>query len=267
MREEMRHSNFLKSVAIFLIVPIVFISSISFPRPAQASFLLPILLETLLPGLGALLVVIDATTCSLNIIWGCTNTAPDGTVTVINVTPTNVSLSANPGTIDSGESSTLTWNSTNAVSCTSMGGFSTGDATSGSASTGVLTSTQNYQISCSGIGATTNSNIATVTVLQPTALINAIPSRVVRDSTGSGATSISWSATSVNTCTITRNGIVWQTLIADTSRTVSSSGTPDTVTGQTTYAISCTNNASAGAGVVAASATQIVNVVSSFQEF
>lgn len=269
----MRQSNFSKSIAVFLIVPLILISSFSFPRPARAAFLVPILVTAILNSvtLGlATVFIIDATTCYINVVWGCTNTASDGSVNVVTVTPTNVLLSANPSTIDSGESSTLTWSSTNAISCTSMGGFSTGGATnnlSPGVSTGSLTSTQNYQIRCDGIGASTNSNIAMVTVLQPTALINAIPSRVVRDSTGSGATSISWSATSVNTCTITRNGVTWQTLTADASRTISSSGTPDTVTGQTTYAISCTNNASAGGGAVAATATQIVNVVSSFQEF
>ena len=48
------------------------------------------------------------------------------------------------------------------------------------------------------------------------------------------------------------------------SRTVSGS-VLDTVTGQTAYALSCTNNSSLTA--VAASARQIVNVVTSFQEF
>ena len=266
MREKIQYSFFSKRIAVFLIVPIVMVTSVSFPRPAHAAFLVPILVNALLlidPFITAL--IIDATTCYINVVWGCSNTAPDGTVTVLNVTPSNVLLSANPSTIDSGQSSTLTWSSTNAISCTSMGGFSTGGATSGDASTGILTATQNYQIRCDGIGASTNSNIATVTVLQPTVTINAAPSRVVRDSSGNGATTISWNATNVNNCTITRNGVTWQTLTADASRTISSSGTPDTITGQTTYAISCTNSSSSDA--VAASATQIVNVVSAFQEF
>ena len=169
-------------------------------------------------------------------------------------------LSASPDTIDSGQSSTLTWNSARATSCTAAGGFSTGGATSGNASTGVLTSTQNYQISCTGSAGTANSNIATVTVLIPTATVDVAPDRVV----SGGSTSVSWSAANVNTCTVTRNGVAWQTLTAAADRTISGSA-PDTVTSQTSYVISCTNNVSATAA--AATATHTANVVSSFHNF
>ncbi|MCX6788036.1 MAG: hypothetical protein NT108_02660 [Candidatus Kaiserbacteria bacterium] len=141
-----------------------------------------------------------------------------------------------------------------------MGGFSTGGATSGSVSVGPLTTTQNYQISCATAGGSINSNTATVTVRVPTVTISAAPDRVV----SGGVSTVSWSATNVNACTITRNGVAWQSLTSDTSRTLSSSA-PDTVTAQTTYVISCTNNASSSA--IAATATQIVNVTSSFSEF
>ena len=174
--------------------------------------------------------------------------------------PPTATLSANPSTIDSGQSSTLTWSSTYATSCTAAGGFSTGGATSGSASTGVLTSTQNYQVSCTGPDGSANSNIATVTVRIPTVSIGAAPDRVA----SGAATTISWSATNVNSCTITRNVTAWLTLIADASRALSGS-TTDTVTTQTTYVISCTNNASATA--TAATATKVVNIVSDFEEF
>lgn len=174
-------------------------------------------------------------------------------------------LAADPSTIDSGQSSTLSWSSSRATSCTAAGGFSTGGATSGSASTGVLTSTQNYQISCTGTAGTASSNIATVTVLVPTAAVSAAPDRVVVASGGGGgSTSVSWSAANVNTCTITKNGAVWQTLTADESRNVSGSA-PDTVSAQTSYVMSCTNNASASAA--AATATQIVNIITTFGEF
>ena len=168
-------------------------------------------------------------------------------------------LSASPDTIDNGQSSTLTWSSTSATSCTAAGGFSTGGATSGSVSVGPLSSTQNYQISCTGTGGSVNSNVATVTVLTPTVTISAVPNRVVRG----GTTTVSWNATNVNSCGITRNGTTWQTLTADGSRTVAGSA-PDTITSQTTYIITCTNNAGAS---VTATATQVVNIQGSFGEF
>jgi len=261
MREEIHHSNFLKSVATLLIIPIIVVTSFSFPRPVQAGFLLPILLEALLPGVGLLFVVIDATSCSINVFWGCTNANPDGTTTVVNV-PNSATLTANPSTIDSGQTSNLSWTSTGTTACNSAGGFNTGGATTGGpVSTGALTSTQNYQITCIGIGSNAVAN-ATVTVLVPNLIIEASPDRVV----SGGTTTISWNVSNVNSCTIQRNGVDWQTFTTGASRTASGSA-PDTVSSQTTYTISCTNNAGSGSGVFAASATKIVNIVSSFQEF
>ncbi|MHB1769624.1 MAG: hypothetical protein ACYCPH_00900 [Minisyncoccota bacterium] len=167
------------------------------------------------------------------------------------------SLSATPATIVSGQSSTLAWSSTNATSCTAAGGFTTGGATSGSASVSPAT-TSSYQVYCDNSSGRTYSNIATVTVSPPpTVSINAAPSRVV----SGGATTISWNASNVNTCTITRNGALWKSLTANSSNVVSGSA-PDTITSQTVYVMNC--NGSAGA---TAAATQIVNVVQSFQEF
>ena len=203
---------------------------------------------------------VDNVSGSSSWTWSCEGSGGGTTASCSESKAPTATLSASPSTIDSGESSTLTWSSTYATSCTAAGGFSTGGATSGSASTGVLTSTQNYQVSCTGPDGSVNSNIATVTVRIPTVSISAAPDRVA----SGAATTISWSATNVNSCTITRNVTAWLTLIADASRSLSGS-TSDTVTTQTTYVISCTNNASATAA--AATATKVVNVVSDFEEF
>ncbi len=291
----MRRNTFVSSLSV-LILPLVFVASFSSPRPAHAE---AVTLGVIIAG-----VAVDFYSCDLNVVWGCSGGGGDGgsSAPVVNgacstthygctdgTSVSNVSgsgswtwscegygggttascseskaptatLSANPSTIDSGQSSTLTWSSTYATSCTAVGGFSTGGATSGSASTGVLTSTQNYQVSCTGPDGSANSNIATVTVRIPTVSIGAAPDRVA----SGAATTISWSATNVNSCTITRNVTAWLTLIADASRALSGS-TTDTVTTQTTYVISCTNNASATAA--AATATKVVNIVSDFEEF
>ncbi|MDO8231687.1 MAG: hypothetical protein Q7T37_00590 [bacterium] len=261
MREEMRHSNFSKSVAIFLIVPIIFVSSVSFPRPAHAFFLVPMLISTILLA-ATTVVIIDATTCYINIIWGCSNANPDGTTTVVNV-PNSATLTANPDTIDSGQSSNLTWTSTGTTACNSAGGFDTNGATSGGpVSTGVLTSTQNYQITCIGIGSNAVAN-ASVTVLAPNVIIAASPDRVSTTGAG-GATTISWNVSNVNSCTINKNGAVWKTFTTGPSRSAIGSA-PDTINSQTTYTISCTNNTSSSA--IAGSATKIVNIISAFQEF
>ena len=74
------------------------------------------------------------------------------------------SLSANPNSISPGQSSTLSWRSTNATSC--KGGGFTVSGTSGSAvvSPGVTTS---YSVTCTN-GANSATALATVTVSSPT---------------------------------------------------------------------------------------------------
>jgi hypothetical protein len=76
-------------------------------------------------------------------------------------TPT-VSLTANPTSITSGSSSTLSWSSTNAISCTASGAWTGSKATSGSLSVNP-TSNSTYNLSCTGTGGTANAS-ATVTV-------------------------------------------------------------------------------------------------------
>ena len=74
-------------------------------------------------------------------------------------------ISANPTSIVSGQSSTLTWSTvTNATSCTASGGTFTGsESTSGGTRSVSPTATTTYMLSCTGTGGTTNQS-ATVTV-------------------------------------------------------------------------------------------------------
>jgi Concanavalin A-like lectin/glucanases superfamily/Phosphoesterase family/Pectate lyase superfamily protein len=112
------------------------------------------------------------------------------------------SLSANPTSITSGQSSTLTWSSTNATSCTGTG-FSTGNAVSGSVSVSP-TATTHYSVSCTGSGGTASAS-ATVTV---GAASNGLIGWWKFDE-GSGTTA-SDSSGSGNTGTL-QNGAAWTT--------------------------------------------------------
>jgi len=97
---------------------------------------------------------------------GTTHTVPlsgTGTETTV-VTPT-ASLSANPTSIESGQSSTLTWSSTNATSCTGTG-FSTGGATSGSI-TLIPSQTTTYSITCDGATASATVTVSGGTIPSP----------------------------------------------------------------------------------------------------
>lgn len=169
------------------------------------------------------------------------------TVSPAPVAPT-VTFSASPERINVGQSSTLTWSSTNATSCNGTGFSISG--TSGSASVSpAITST--YQVNCSGNGGSASKN-ATVTVRIPTVSIDASPKRINKGS----QTTISWVVTDASTCSITKNGDAWKSLTANDEGELrgSDNHAPQT---QTIYKISCSG--------VEDSVT--VNVNSDFEEF
>jgi len=79
-----------------------------------------------------------------------------------------VSLSAAPSSVASGGASSLTWASANATACTASGGWSGSEPTSGTASTGALSATTSYVLTCSGPGGSAGAT-TTVTVTDPPA--------------------------------------------------------------------------------------------------
>ena len=81
-------------------------------------------------------------------------------------TPT-VSISASPSSITSGQSTTLSWSSSNVTSCTASGGWSGTRATSGNLSVSPTTTTT-YTLTCNGANGSANqSAIVTVSSLPP----------------------------------------------------------------------------------------------------
>ena len=90
-------------------------------------------------------------------------TAPVSATTQAQTSLPTITLSASPTLVTGGSSSTLTWSSTNATSCTASGAWSGSKATSGSQSITNITTTTTYTLSCTGTGGTANQNV-TVTV-------------------------------------------------------------------------------------------------------
>ncbi len=103
-----------------------------------------------------------------------TCTGPGGTaartVTVVVTGPPApvVSLAANPASVSSGSASQLTWSTSNATTCTASGGWSGSRATSGTESTGPLTTTTSFTLACSGAGGVVNRSV-TVSITGATA--------------------------------------------------------------------------------------------------
>ncbi len=94
--------------------------------------------------------------------------AYDGVVVnVRKLSPPTVDIKANnsdgPITINYNTATTLTWSSTNANSCTASGDWSGSKSISGSESTGLLTSSKVYTITCTGPGGTASDSVVIYT--------------------------------------------------------------------------------------------------------
>ena len=172
---------------------------------------------------------------------GGTSTPAGATVTVA-PTPT-ATLTANPTTIASGVSSTLTWSSTNATSCAASDGWTGTETTSGTKSVSP-TSTTTYTLTCTGVGGTSAPASATVTVTAaaaPTAALSVSPKSITL---GSSAT-LTWSSTNATSCTLNGSAL---------SATSGSESVTPVATGSDAYNLSCTGTG----GPATASATLTV---------
>jgi Pectate lyase superfamily protein len=151
-------------------------------------------------------------------------------------TAPTASLTANPPSTTSGQSSTLSWSSTNATTCTGTG-FSTGNAVSGSVSVAPTTTTSYFVTCTSGSASASTSATVTVTGTAPTASLAANPTSI---SSGQSST-LTWSSTHSISCT--GSGFSTGNAISG-----SVSVSPTTTTG---YSVSCTN----GTTIATANAT------------
>lgn len=146
-----------------------------------------------------------------------------------------VSLSADPTNIQANGSSTLTWSSTNATLCTASGGWTGGKATSGSQTTGALTATTSYALSCSDSSGNSASASATVTVMgsnpAPTVTLTANPTTVPLN----GSSTLTWSSTNATSCNASGGTGGWAGSKATTG-TQSITG----ITAATTFTLACT---------------------------
>jgi hypothetical protein len=146
-------------------------------------------------------------------------------------TAPTVSISADPMTVTVGENTTVSWDSTDANSCTASGGWSGSKDLSGSDSIKV-NATTTYTLACTNAAGTTSRSVTVnatpVVVPSPTVSLSASPMNVEE-----GATStLTWSSTNANTC-LASDG--W-------SGTQSLSGNMNvTLNATTTYTLACGN--------------------------
>lgn len=168
--------------------------------------------------------------------------AGNTTVTVSPPTPApTLTLTATPSAVTQGQSSTLSWTTTNATSCVASGDWTGSRGISGSESTGALTAvrTYSYSLTCTGPGGSTlqTASVAvSATPPVPTVSITANPAQVA----SGGTSTLTWSSTSATSCTASGG---W-------SGGKSTSGTQvsPTLTQTTTFVLACTGAGGTGTG-------------------
>jgi hypothetical protein len=148
---------------------------------------------------GSQTATVSSTPGTENFGLSCTNGSGMNVYTGVNVTVTmgpTLTLTASPTSINIGQSSTLTWSSTNTSSCTASGGWSGSEPTSGNA-TVFPTSTTTYALNCNGTDGTPASASATVMVATPPATpISLSPGSTSSPgpTLGSSTVTVSWNA-------------------------------------------------------------------------
>src|SRR5262245_54745040 len=143
-----------------------------------------------------------------------------------------VQISANPTSVQSGQTSTLTWSSTNAQSCTASGGWAGNKALSGTETTAAITASTTYTLTCTNAsGSSAGSTTVTVqsSTPAPTLTLTANPTTVA----SGGSSTLTWVVTNATSCTASGG---W------TGSKNAAGGTQviNNITATTSYSLQCT---------------------------
>ncbi len=162
------------------------------------------------------------------------------------VAPT-ASLSVSTSDARIGGSATLTWTSTNALSCTASGDWSGTLATTGSQSIAITKAASNFTLNCSGAGGNANAQATITGWNAPTATLSLADTELLAQNT----TTVTWSSTNAKSCRALSG-------LTDPIANSGSTSTP-ALAASTTYSIECSNPA-----YPPVSASSTVSVASTF---
>jgi hypothetical protein len=121
----------------------------------------------------------------------------DSETVVVTILPApSLTFTAYPTSVASGNASTLTWNATNATACTASGAWSGTRNTSGTQSTGALTTTSTYSLTCTGAGGSATQSVTIAILPQPAVTLTANPATVA----SGNASTLTWSSSNATGC-------------------------------------------------------------------
>jgi hypothetical protein len=151
--------------------------------------------------------------------------------------PTRVTLTAQPASITTGGSATLTWTASQANACTASGGWSGSKSATGGTETVTPTATTTYTLRCVGTTEETKNVTVTVSAL-PVASITSFTASPTSVSSG-GSTTLSWASSNATGCTASGG---WSG-----ARATSGSVSVGPLAASTTFSLVCTGAGGASA--------------------
>jgi len=147
-----------------------------------------------------------------------------------------VSLSANPTSVPSGATTTLTWSSSDANSCTASGGWSGTKATSGTETSAALTANTTFTLTCANTSGGSTARSATVTIASnpaPTVNFSASPGSVAIG----GSSTLNWTTSNATSCTGSGGLSGWAG-----AKPTTGSANVGPINAATTFTLACTGN-------------------------
>ena len=189
-------------------------------QPTEGTFTTPALQSNKSYGLQC--VGLGGTTASQTTVQVSASSPPPMPVTT---------LTANPASIMSGGSSTLTWSATDADNCVASGAWSGTKAVSGTQSVGPLTANGSYSLACTGAGGSSSAT-ATVLVQQPAAAPTLTFAASPLSVASGGSSTLTWSSTNATSCAASGD---WTG-----TKAVSGSASTGALTAGKTYTLACT---------------------------
>jgi hypothetical protein len=146
-----------------------------------------------------------------------------------------VTLSANPTSVAAQGTTTLTWSTTNATSCTASGGWTGSKATSGTEQRGPLSANATFTLTCQSSSGGSASKSVSVTVAAatpaPTVNLSASPTAVALN----GFSTLSWTTSNATSCTASGGTSGWAG-----SKATSGSANLGPFSANATFQLACT---------------------------
>ncbi|MCF6263053.1 MAG: hypothetical protein L3J24_05640 [Xanthomonadales bacterium] len=155
---------------------------------------------------------------------------------------TSVTLDTSSILVNSGETTTLSWNSSNTNSCEASGGWSGSRATSGSESSPAITNSTTFTLTCTGVTGISSDSV-TINVVNTDPVVSLSASSTLVDS--GDTITLSWDSINTNSC-LASGG--WSG-----TRGVSGSETSPAITTTTNFVLTCSGDTGSSSDTVTVS--------------